>query len=78
MDVLINGYNDEALPLAREALQTLAAEMPLEDILLELRRYYRAAWDDPFTRENPDYRQVCDAALRALDAALWRLETDER
>ena len=76
--------SDDASPLAQEALAALAAELPLEVLLLELRRFYRAAWDGPVTRSSVDCRQVCDTslaaldtALRALDSALWRLETDD-
>ena len=77
MDAIINGIDDEAVPLAFSALNAIAAELPLEVILLELRDFYRKAQDDAFTRTCPDYQQICDSALRALDTALWRLETEE-
>ena len=76
MDALINGYDDQTLPLAQEALHALAAELPLEVILLELRRVYRAVGDDPSTQNSPDYQQICHTYLCCLDAALWKLETD--
>ncbi len=62
---------------ALDALREAAEELSLETILLQLRELYRAARDDEFTRTSPDYARVCDTSLRALDAALWRLETDD-
>ena len=76
MDALIHGINDDTLPLAFDALNAIAEELPLEVILLELRDFYRAAQDDEFTRTCPEYKQICDTSLRALDAALWRMETE--
>jgi hypothetical protein len=63
--------------LAVAVLRDVAAELSLETILSELRDFYRAAQDDEFTRTNPDYARICDTSLRALDAALWRLEADD-
>jgi hypothetical protein len=90
MENTINGYDHETLPLALEAVQILAGELPLNLILGELRRVYReaedglkamhrffsAAGDESFTRTNLDCQQICDTWLRSLDAALYRLETD--
>ncbi len=64
---------DETLPLAFAALHDVAEELPLEVILLELRDIYRAQMNEDL---GPDYQQLCDTSLRALDAALWRLETE--
>ena len=72
MDAILTGM-DETLSLAFAALHDVAEELPLEVILLELRDIYRAHLDEDL---GPDYRQVCDTSLRALDAALWRLETE--
>jgi hypothetical protein len=66
---------DDTMALAIEALNDLAEELPLEVILLELRDFYRRAHDDEFTRVCPEYHHICDVSLRALDSALWRLET---
>ena len=74
MDALTYGHDNKTLPLALEALHALAGELPLEVILMELRGVYRAAEDEP----GPDYQHLCDTWIRSLDAALWRLETDER
>ncbi len=67
---------DETMSLSFAALHDIAEELPLEVILLELRDFYRAAQDDEFTRTCPEYQCVCDTSLRALDSALWRLESD--
>jgi len=67
---------DEKLELVLEALYTIAEELPLEVILLELRDFYRTAQDDEFTRATPEYQQICGASLRALDSALWKLESE--
>lgn len=78
MDAFTYGHDDKTLPLALEALHSLAGELPLEVILLELRGVYRAAEEEPLTRTNADYQHICDSWIRSLDAALWRLETDEQ
>lgn len=72
MDAIMTGI-DETVPLAFAALHAIAEEMPLEVILLELRDIYRAQMSEDL---GPDYEQLCDASVRALDAALWRLETE--
>ena len=59
------------------SLREMAGEISLEDILLELRRFYRATLDESDGQTCPDYHWICDTSLRALDAALWRLETAE-
>ena len=78
MEITISGYDHQTLPLALEALHALAAELPLEVILLELRRFYRVLWDDSSTETDSYYHQICDTCLRSLDAALRRMEIDAR
>jgi hypothetical protein len=68
---------DETYCLAFAALRNVAEEMNLETILVELRRFYREALDDPSCRSHPDYARLCESSVRALDAALWRLERDD-
>ena len=81
MDTIVTGIIDEeaeeeTITLAFSALGALAREMPLEVILLELRGFYRNRLDGELCRTCPDYRAHCDRALHALDAALWRLESE--
>lgn len=71
-----NNGMSETQCLAFAVLRDVAEELSLETVLLELRDFYREARDDEFTRTNADYAHICDTSLRALDAALWRLETD--
>ena len=56
-------------------LRGIAREIYLEDLLLELRRFYRGEQDQPYVRSCPVYQRVCEEAVHALDAALWRLES---
>jgi hypothetical protein len=73
-----NLYDRTAIALhATDALRIVAGELPLVDILLELRDIYREAQQDEVLRHIRDYQVVCNASLRALDAALWRLESAE-
>lgn len=58
-------------------LREIASDLPLGDILLELREFYRDAQNDDVLRAIPDYQEICDTSLRALDAALHRLESAE-
>lgn len=64
------------MPNVFAALHDIAEELPLEVILSELRDFYRTTLEDEFTRTCPEYQVICDTSLRALDAALWRLETE--
>ena len=67
----------DSIDRALANVRALAQEISLEDILLELRRFYRGELHEEVADPCPPYRQVCEGALRALDRALWRLESDE-
>ncbi len=88
MENTINGYDQQTLPLALEAVHILAEELPLAIILGELRRvyrnagdglqelhrFYRDAGDEPSRQANLNHQQICAAWLRSLDAALVQME----
>ena len=68
---------NETYARASAALRAVAEEISLEDILLQLRAFYREALDDTDARTSPDYHWICETAIRSLDVALWRLEAVE-
>ncbi len=77
MNATIDRTDNKALPVtpvAPEALSAFAGELPLEMILLEMRRFYGAG-EDPRASAGLDYQQLCDTWIRSLDTALAGLET---
>ena len=74
MNATMDRTDNNALRFAPEALPALAGELPLEMILLEVRRFYGAG-DGTRASGGIDYQQLCDTGIRSLDAELGRLKT---